>query len=174
MLNFLAISAVPLLILYVFFIGIKEKLDIFKLFIEGIFEGLKTVYKISPYIIAITIAIGLFTKTGALEYVTYPIKPVLNFLKVPEEIVPLLVIKPLSGGASTSVVMEIFKNHGPDSISGRIASVIMAGTETTFYTITILLGSIGIKKTRGILKVGIIVDLIVFAVAIVLVNVGII
>lgn len=174
MLNYIAISTVPIMILYILIIGIKEKLDIFKLFIEGVTQGLKTIYKIAPYIIAITIAMGLFTKTGALNYLTYPLRPILNFFKIPEEIIPLLVIRPLSGGASTSIVMDIFKNYGPDSISGKIASIIMAGTETTFYTITILLGAVGIKKTRGIFKIGITLDVIISIIAIILVNLHII
>ena len=103
-----------------------------------------------------------------------PLKPVLLKLGIPEDIIPLCIMRPLSGGASMSVVMDIFKNNGPDSISGKMASVIMGATETTIYTITILFGAIKIKKIRGVLIAGLIADLAAIVTAIILVNMKII
>ncbi|MNI77724.1 Spore maturation protein B [compost metagenome] len=92
---------------------------------------------------------------------------------VPKDIIPLMILRPLSGGASTSLVMDIFKVSGPDSVSGKIASVIMGGTETTLYTITILLGAVKIKKMRGVLVAGLTSDLIAIATAVIIVKMGI-
>ena len=170
MLNYIIMSIVPLLILLVILIGIKEKKDIFKLFIEGVLDGLKVIYNIFPYILAITISIGLLKSTGALDILIYPIKSILIKLNIPSDIIPLCIMRPLSGGASMSVVMDIFNTSGPDSISGKMASIIMGATETTLYTITILFGAVKIKKLRGVLIAGLIADFVAIMSAIILVN----
>lgn len=170
--DFIIVCIVPLFILIIIFMGLKEKQDIFKLFVEGCLEGLKTVYKIFPFILAITIAIGLLKSTGALNLLLIPLKPILTKFGIPDDIVPLCLMRPLSGGASMSVVMDIFKNSGPDSISGKIASIIMGATETTLYTITILFGAVGLKKIRGVLIAGLIADTVAIITAIILVNIG--
>lgn len=165
---------VPLFILLIIIFGIKEKKDVLKLFTDGVTEGLKTTLTIFPHILAITIAITLIRDTGALEYIIMPIKPILLKFNIPEGIIPLTVFRPLSGGASMSVVMDIFKKFGPDSVEGKIASIIMGGTETTFYVITLLFGVIGVKKMRGTLVAGLVADIVVIAMAIILVNINII
>lgn len=165
-------AIVPLFIFITIVVALKNKLDILKLFTDGVLEGLKTTLSIFPYILAITIAIVLMQDTGAMNFLISPIKRILVLLGVPESIIPLTVFRPLSGGASMSVVMDIYKRFGPDSIEGKIASIIMGGTETTFYVTTILFGAAKIKKVRGTIVAAIIADLIAVVTAIVLVNVG--
>lgn len=172
MIDYITMSTVPVMILLIIIIGVKEKKDVFALFIDGIKEGLKVVLGIFPYILAILIAIGLFRNSGALDLIIKPITPVLNTLGVPKEIIPLCILRPLSGGASMSLVMDIFKNYGVDSISGKIASIIMGGTETTIYCITILFGAVKIKKLRGVLIAGLIADFVVISTAIIIVKLG--
>lgn len=170
MLNYIIGWIIPMLILIILVIGLKEKQDIFKLFTEGVLDGLKMVYHIFPYIMAITIAIGLLKSTGALNILLTPLKPILIKCGIPEDIVPLFILRPMSGGASMSVVMEVLEKSGPDSISGKLASIIMGATETTLYTITILFGAIKIKKIRGVLVAGLIADFVAILVAILIVN----
>lgn len=170
MLNYLAVSAVPLMILLILIIGIKEKKNIFKLFIEGALDGLKMSASIFPYILAITIAIGLFKSTGTIDIIFSPIANILYKFNIPKDIIPLTILRPLSGGASMSLVLDIFKSAGPDSVSGKIASIIMGGTETTLYTITILYGAAKIKKMRGTLIAGLIADFVAITVSIIIVN----
>ena len=172
MIDYITMSTVPVMILLIIIIGVKEKKDVFTLFIDGVKEGLKVVLGIFPYILAILIAIGLFRNSGALDLIIKPIIPVLNTLGVPKEIVPLCILRPLSGGASMSLVMDIFKNYGVDSISGKISSIIMGGTETTIYCITILFGAVKIKKLRGVLIAGLIADFVVISTAIIIVKLG--
>lgn len=172
--NYVIMCIIPVFILCIVVFGLKEKLDIFKLFVDGALEGLKMVYKIFPFILAITIAIGLLKSTGALDTLLIPLKPLLVKFGIPEDIVPLCIMRPLSGGASMSVVMDILKAAGPDSISGKMASIIMGATETTLYTITILFGAVGIKKMRGVLIAGLLADAAAIITAIVLVNIGMI
>lgn len=170
MLNYIAISTVPFMIFIILVIGIKEKKDVFRLFIEGAVEGLKLSASIFPYILAITIAIGLFKSTKAIDIVFKPIMPILEALKVPKDIIPLAILRPLSGGASMSLVMDIFKSDGPDSAAGKIASIVMGGTETTLYTITILFGAAKVKKIRGTLAAGLVADFVAIAMSIIIVN----
>lgn len=103
-----------------------------------------------------------------------PIKPLLQYLNIPSEIIPLCILRPLSGGASMSAVMDIFKEVGPDSRAGKMASIIMSANETTLYTITVFLGAVKIKKVRGILIAGLIADFVATVISIFLVNIGII
>lgn len=170
--KFIIDCIVPVFILFIILLGLKEKLDIFKLFTEGVLEGLKIVYKIFPFILAITILVGLLKSTNALNILLFPIRDILTVLKIPEDIIPLTIMRPVSGGASMSIIMDIFKSNGPDSISGKIASVIMGATETTLYTITVLFGAVGVKKIRGVLIAGLIADAVAIITAIVLVNIG--
>lgn len=172
MLNYFVISIIPLTILSIIGIGLVEKKDVFKYFIDGVMSGLKVVYNIFPYILAITIAIGLLKDTGAINIILYPIKSLLEKFGIPRDILPLCILRPLSGGASMSAVMDIFKNLGPDSKAGKMASIIMSANETTLYTITVFLGAVKIKKMRGILIAGLIADLVATVVAIYLVNIG--
>lgn len=165
-------AIVPLFILITIASGMKNKLDILKLFTDGVLEGLKTVLSIFPYILAITIAITLLQDTGVLAWMIQPVQGALAKLGIPESIIPLALFRPLSGGASTSVVMDIFKRCGPDSIEGKIASIIMGGTETTFYVTTVLFGAAKVKKVRGTIVAAIIADAVAITTAIILVNIG--
>ena len=165
-------AIIPLFILITIVVGLKNKLDILKLFTDGVLEGLKTALSIFPYILAITIAITLLQDTGVMKFLIKPIEGMLASFGVPESIIPLVVFRPLSGGASTSVVMDIFKRFGPDSVEGKIASIIMGGTETTFYVTTVLFGAAKVKKVRGTIVAALIADVVAVITAIILVNIG--
>ena len=167
-------AVVPLFILITMVVGLKTKLDILKLFTDGVLDGLKTILSIFPYILAITIAITLIQETGLIVWIIKPIKGVLTNWNIPESIIPLAVFRPLSGGAAMSVVMDIFKRYGPDSVEGKMASIIMGGTETTFYVTTVLFGAAKIKKVRGTILAAIIADITAVLVSILLVNKGVI
>ena len=148
---------IPIFILLVLIIGIIEKKNIYNLFIEGAKEGLKTVYNIFPYIFAITIISGLLNSTKILKIV--------NVFGIDGELLPLILMKPLSGGASTSIVVDIFKNMGPDSFYGMVASILMASTETTLYVISIISSKVKIKDMKIVIICGLIGDLTAVIVA---------
>ncbi len=167
-------AIVPAFILITIVLGIKNKSDILKLFTDGVLEGLKTTLTIFPYILAITIAITLLQDTGVLSWLIKPIQGILAKFGIPESIIPLALFRPLSGGASTSVVMDIFKRYGPDSVEGKTASIIMGGTETTFYVTTVLFGAAKVKKLRGTIIAAIIADVVAVVTAVILVNVGVV
>lgn len=141
---------VPIFILLIILVGIIEKKNVYSLFIDGVKEGLKTVYNIFPYIFAITIIAGLLKDTKILENV--------KLFGLDANILPLVIMKPLSGGASTSMVVDIFKNIGPDTFTGLVASILMASTETTLYVISILGSKIKIKDLKIVVICGLIGD----------------
>lgn len=172
MINYITMCIVPVMIFLIILIGIKEKKDVFNLFIDGIKKGLKLVFNIFPYILSILIAIDLLRNSGAMDFIIKPITPLLSKIGIPQEIVPLCILRPLSGGASMSLVMDIFSKYGVDSVSGKMASIIMGGTETTIYCITILFGAVKIKKIRGVLIAGLIADFVAISLAIIMVNIG--
>lgn len=142
---------VPLFILLIIIIGIIEKKNVYSLFIEGAKEGVKTAYNIFPYIFAITIIAGLLKDTGILENI--------SIFGLEGKILPLIIMKPLSGGASTSMVIDIFKNIGPDTFTGLVASILMASTETTLYVISVLASKVKIKDMKIVVISGLIGDL---------------
>ena len=172
MIDYLIMCIVPIMILIILLISTKEKLDAFNLFIDGIKKGLKMIFNIFPYILSILIAIEIFRNSGAISLIIKPITPFLIKLGIPSEIIPLCVLRPLSGGASMSMAIDIFKNYGVDSKAGKIVSIIMGGTETTIYSMSVLLGSVKIKKIRGILIAGLLADFTVISLAILFVNLG--
>lgn len=160
MIEYISIMAIPMMIFIIILTGIIEKKDVLSLFTTGAVEGLKIVYKIFPHILAIMVAIALFRDTGAMDIVFKPINKILTNFNTPPEIVTLSILRPISGGAANSVVMDIFSEYGPDSVQGKIASILMGGTETTFYVVTILFGATKIKKIRGTLIAALIADII--------------
>ncbi len=142
---------VPIFILIVILVGIFEKKNIYSLFIDGAREGVKTVYNIFPYIFAITIISGLLNDTKILENI--------SIFGITGKLIPLILMKPLSGGASTSIVIDIFNNVGPDAFMGMVASILMASTETTLYVISILSSKIKAKNLKIVIISGLIGDI---------------
>ena len=161
---------VPFFICFIILTAFLQKEDVLKLFADGVSEGLKTVINIFPHILAITIAIALIRETGLLTFILKPLKSLLVNLGVSEGIVPLMLFRPFSGGAATSIAMDIFKMYGPDSFEGNVASIIMGGTETTFYVLTILVGTIKVKKIRGVLIAALIADVAAMITAVIIVK----
>lgn len=166
--NYISIIAMPLVILIIIFKGIKEKVSVFDIFLKGATEGGEITFKIFPTLIGLFVAIGMLRSSGILDFITKLISPVLTFMRFPSEIVPLALLRPISGSASMAVATDIIKQNGVDSFIGILASVIMGATETTLYTIAVYTSSVRIKNTRGVVfaalaadVTGIIVSLLV-------------
>ena len=174
MLGYLATSAIPFMIIYIITVGLKEKLNVYELFISGVIEGLKMMYKIFPYILAIIIAVGLLNATNTLGIIMKPFENILQPLGIQKELLPIMLLRPISGSAATAMAMNVFTKFGPDSNIGKIVSIIMGGTETTFYTITILFTAIKTKSVRGTLIAGLLADLAAMVTAVIIVNLGMI
>lgn len=151
--------AVPGIIFFIILHGWFKGVAIFDAFIEGAQEGLKIVVKIVPYLIAIYVAVGIFRESGAVRLLLTAAKPVLIIFNIPPEILLVSVTRSLSGPAALGMAMEIFDTYGPDSKMGRLVSCVVGSTDTTFYILAVYFASVGIKKTKYAIPVGLMADL---------------
>ena len=140
--------------------GFIKKINIYDVFIEGVKESFSMIKSLFPTFIAMILAINLFINSGFLDFVLSLFEPLFDFVNVPVEILPLAIVRPISGSASLAYLNSIFSNYGPDSFIGLLSSVMQGCTDTTMYIITLYFGSIGIKKIRYSLIVGLCADLI--------------
>lgn len=161
----------PLTILMIILFGVKEKQCVFDLFFNGAKKGLEITINIFPTLIGLFFAIGLLNNSGIIDYITKLIEPILKFFKFPKEILPLALLRPISGSASLALATDIIKNNGVDSNIGLIASVIMGSTETTLYTIAVYCSSIKIKNTRKIIIPALLADITGIIVSILICNI---
>lgn len=158
--NYLSSVAIPLIIAIIIIYGLLEKNKVYDTFVDGAKEGIEIVIKLFPTLIGIFIAIGALRSSGVLDFIINIISPITHFLQIPSEIMPLAILRPISGGASTAVGTDIMTKYGVDSKIGLIASTIMGSTETTFYIIAIYTSSVGVKKTKFVLLCSLIGDIV--------------
>lgn len=158
--NYLSSSAIPIIIAIIIIYGLLEKNKVYDTFVEGAKEGMEIVVKLFPTLIGIFIAVGALRSSGILDFLIEFISPITNIFHIPSEIMPLALVRPISGSASTAVATDIMTRFGVDSNIGLIASTIMGSTETTFYTIAIYTSCVGIKKIRFVLAAALIGDLV--------------
>ena len=158
--NYLSNLAIPFTILLILLYGLIEKNKVFDVFLDGAKEGIEIVVKIFPTLIGLFVAIGALRNSGILDYIIKVIYPIVNFLNIPTEIMPLAILRPISGSASIAIGSDIMMQYGVDSKLGLIASTIMGSTETTLYTIAVYTSVVGVKKTRFVLIAALIGDLI--------------
>ena len=157
--NYISSAAIPVVIIVIIGYGLKEKVKVFDTFLEGAKEGVEIVFKMFPTLIGIFLAVGALRSSGIIDLIINLITPLTNLLEIPSQIMPLALLRPISGSASMAVAVDIMQNYGVDTLTGLITSTIMGSTETTFYTIAIYTSSVGIKKTRGILFAALAADI---------------
>ena len=157
--NFLSAAAIPMVIVGIILYGLKEKKKVFDIFLNGAKEGMEIVIGLFPTLLGIFLAVGLLRTSGVLDAVIYFISSITNFLKIPSQILPLAILRPISGSASMGIAVDIMKQYGVDNIMGMITSTIMGSTETTFYTIAIYTACVKIKKIRFVLIAALLADL---------------
>lgn len=158
--NYFSNIALPMTILIILFFGMKEKINMFDAFLEGAKDGIEIVVKLFPTLLGIFVAIGLLRSSGIIDFFINLIWPITNFFNIPKEIMPLMLLRPVSGSASIAVGTDIMQKYGVDSKIGLIVSTIMGSTETTLYTIAVYTGIIGVKKTRFVLLAALFADFV--------------
>ena len=158
--NYISTIAVPVVIIIIVIYGIADKKKVYDIFVEGATEGMSIVIKIFPTLLGIFLAVGVLRRSGLLEIITRAVSVFTNKVGFPSEVMPLAMLRPISGSASLAVATDIMKTYGVDSKIGLITSTIMGSTETTFYTIAIYTGSIGVKKIRFVLVAALIADFV--------------
>ncbi len=156
----------PLLIAGIIFWAQFKGVRTYDLFIDGALEGLDIIYKILAPLLAMLVAINVLRASGLLDFLITLLTPLLNRFGIPAEIIPLGLIRPISGTASLAFVADLIQEYGPDSLIARIASTAQGSTETTFYVITLYLGSVKIKESRHIIFSGLLADIVGFIAAI--------
>lgn len=146
--SFAGAMVLPLIITLITGFALFKNVKVFDSFLEGAKEGITTIKNILPSVVGLVVAVGMLKASGGLDTIVKFLTPLSVITGIPEEIMPLTVLNPISGGGALSMYELILKDYGPDSFQGRVASVMMGATETTFYAITVYYGSVGIKKTR--------------------------
>ena len=162
---------IPVIVLIIITYAIFKKIDIYDAFIEGVKEGLSMILKLFPPTFIMVISIDLLVKSNLLTDLITLLSPLFNFFKIPNEIVPLAIMRPISGSSSLILMNNILATHGPDSYIGRIASIIQGSTDTTLYIISFYFSSIGIKKIKYSLIVGLLSDLFAIILSLVVINI---
>lgn len=161
---------IPIIVLLIIFYGLIKGVEIYDVFLEGVLEGLRMVLKIFPTMFAMVMSVDVLVKSNILSDITILIEPILEYLRFPKELLPLALMRPISGSSSLVLMNEILTTYGPDSYLGRIASIIQGSTDTTIYIITLYFSSTGIKKIKYSLIVGLLADLCAIILSVVVVN----
>ncbi|KJF27189.1 spore maturation protein [Clostridium aceticum] len=147
-LSIFSLAAIPMMMTIILLHGLVKRVNLYDAFVEGAADGFKTAVKIMPYLIAIFIAIGLMRKSGAMDFLTQLMTKPMTFIGIPAEVLPLAIIRPISGSGALAVLQDIVNQYGPDSFVGRVASTMMGSAETIFYTMAVYFGAIGVKYSR--------------------------
>ena len=140
--------AVPVSVFLIVLFGLMRGVPLFDTFIVGAKEGFSSAVSILPSLVGLMMAVAMLNASGALDILSSLLSPVAGFLGLPQQVMPLALIKPVSGSGATAILTQIFQNNGTESFAGRVAAVMSGSTETTFYAVAVYYGSVGIKKTR--------------------------
>lgn len=159
---------IPVFVIFVIFYGFIKKVNIYDAFLDGAKEGLQISFNIFPSILAMVFAINIFLDSNFVYEVMGFLSPILKYVNIPIDIMPMAVLRPISGTATLAIMNDIFIKYGPDSYIGRLASVLQGCTDTTIYVLALYFSSVGVKKIRYSLKVGLLADLIGISVAFIL------
>lgn len=155
----LGMFIVPLMIAIILGWGAFKRKNVFSDFTEGVINGTKSVASVFPSLFALFIAVSVFRASGLVDYLTWLLSPICNLLHFPSELLPFALLRPVSGSGSLAMASDIFSTYGPDSFVGRVASVMMGSTETTFYTVAVYFGASGTKNIRHTLKCALAADI---------------
>lgn len=159
---------IPALVFVAAFAAAIHKVPAFDAFVCGAKEGAQSVWQLLPTLVGLIMAVYMLRASGAFDMLAYLLRPVTDFLHVPADLVPLMLLRPVSGSGASAYVAVLLEQYGPDSMIGRMASVLASSTETTFYAATVYLGSAGYKKSGWVLPAALLGD-VTAAVATVLV-----
>ncbi len=167
MLNYISLLAVPLILLLIPLYALIKKVPLYETFVDGAAEGWTVALKIMPFLVGMLVAIAVFRSSGAFAALANLLSPFCRALGIPVDVLPIALMRPLSGSGSLALTAEVFERYGPDSFIGMLASVMQGSTDTTFYILAVYFGSVGIKKYRYAPAVGLAADAISFISAVI-------
>lgn len=156
--SMISIWLIPVLIGFVLVYGTLKKVSTYECFVDGGKEGFTTAVSIIPYLVGMLVAVQVFRASGAMDFFISLIRPALESVGFPAEVVPLALLRPISGTGALGLTTDIIKTYGPDSFLGRLASTMQGSTDTTLYILTVYFGAVGVRKMGDALKVGLLAD----------------
>ena len=157
--------AIPVFVVVVLFVGFWKKMPVFHFFSEGAKDGLKSAVSILPTLIGLVTAVSMFKASGALDIISSALSGITELLHIPSQLFPLGMLRPISGSGAIAIVNDLFATYGPDSTIGKIASVMLGSSETTFYAAAIYFGAVHVKKTSYTIPVALLGDFLVVVVS---------
>ena len=152
--------AIPVLLVAIPLAGILRGVKVYDVFIEGAKEGFEVGVRIIPFLVGILVAIGMFRGSGAMDLLNAALRPLADATGFPSELVPLAILRSLTGSGSLAYTTDLVQTHGPDSLVGIMAATIYGSTETTFYVLAVYFGAVGIRRTRHAVPAALIADFV--------------
>ena len=164
--SLLSYFVIPIIVVGFPLYGLYKKVPVYETFVEGAKEGFEVAVRIIPYLVAILFAIGMFRASGAMEALTDALNPVLALIGFPAEVLPMAIVRPLTGSGSAGLVVDMIEQFGEDSILVKMAATMFGSTETTFYVIAVYFGAVNIRKTRHAVAAGLTADFAAMIIAV--------
>ena len=168
--NQISCWAIPALLFFIPVFAYLKGVKVYEAFIAGAETGFNMAVRIIPFLVGMLVAINIFRASGAMDLFSTWLHPVVYLLRMPAEVIPLALMRPLSGGGALGITAGLIHTYGPDSFIGRLAATMQGSTDTTFYVLTVYFGSVGIRKYRYALALGLIADLTGLIASIYIVN----
>ncbi len=162
--------AIPVLLAGIPLLALARRVKVYPAFVEGAKEGFETAVRIMPPLVAIFVALGMLRASGAMDAAAHALAPLIGPLGIPASVLPLILVRPLSGGGALGVVGDVLRTEGPDGYAGRLVSVMAGSTETTFYVLAVYMGAVGITRYRQALPAALLADLAGFTAAVIVVR----
>jgi spore maturation protein B len=166
-LDAISLWAIPVLLVVIPLVGIIRRVKVYDVFIEGAKEGFDVAVKIIPFLVGILVAIGMFRGSGAMDLLMAALRPIVVRTGFPAELVPLTILRSLTGSGSLAFTTDLIKTHGPDSVIARMAATLYGSSETTFYVLAVYFGAVGIRRTRHAVPAALIGDIVAAIAAVV-------
>jgi spore maturation protein B len=162
--------ALPLLVVGIPALALARRVDVYGAFLTGARQGFETAVRVIPPLVAVVVALGMLRASGALDLFAAAVAPLTRALGIPAPVVPLIVVRPLSGSGALGVLGDVLRSEGSESYAGRLASVMQGSTETTFYVLAVYMGAVGITRQRHALPAALVADFVGFAASVVAVR----
>ena len=159
-LDAISLWAIPVMLVGIPLYGMFKKVKVYDVFVEGAKEGFEVAVKIIPFLVGILVAIGMFRGSGAMDLLTAALRPLMAATGFPAELVPLAILRTLTGSGSLAFTTDLIKTYGPDSLMGRMAATMYGSSETTFYVLAVYFGAISVKRTRHAVPAALIGDIV--------------
>ena len=160
LLDLISLFALPVIIITILTVALIRKIPVYETFIEGAKDGAKVSFNIIPYLVAIIVAVSMIRASGVLDSIALMFSGFFDKIHLPVDLLPLAVVRSLSGSAAIGVFTDIVSNNDVNSYTSKLAAIMMGSSETTFYVLTVYFGAVGIKKYRYAIFTGLFADFV--------------